>query len=169
MVRNCHRPSFGLAGITIFWGEVMERFYTDRAMWGFGFYFGKNRNSKRNFISENYVTVNYSEEDAPEFIEMMKEIKVGDIVYLKSWGIRNNKLHICAVGIVTSEMNTENNRISVNWLLDDINVEIFPNKRYRQRVASIYKEYNNDIKKLIFNLLNENNFISNCVGEYYYE
>ena len=166
---NCHRPSFGLTGITIFWGVLMDHFITDRAMWGFGFYFGKNRDSRQEFIDNNYVTVNYSEEEAPEFIEMMKEIKAGDIVYLKSWGIRNNKLHIYAIGIVTSEMNTDNNRISVKWLIDNLKTEITPNKKYRQRVASIYKEYNNDIKKLIFNLLNENNFISNCVGEYSYE
>lgn len=125
------------------------------SVWGFGFYFGKNRDSKDEFIEQKYVTINYSEDEAPEFIEMMKEINVGDIVYLKSWGIRNNTLHICAVGVVTSEMNTDNHRISVNWLIDNINKEVTPNKKYRQRVASIYKEYNNEIKTLIFDLISK--------------
>lgn len=129
------------------------------SVWGFGFYFGKNRDSKEEFIEQNYVTINYSEDEAPEFIEMMREIKVGDIVYLKSCGIRNNTLHICAVGVVTSEMNTDNHRISVSWLIDNINKEVAPNKKYRQRVASIYKEYNNEIKTIIFDLINNTDCI----------
>ena len=52
-------------------------------------------------------------------------------------------------------MDTDNHRISVNWLIDDINKEVTPNKKYRQRVASIYKEYNNEIKTLIFDLINK--------------
>lgn len=130
-----------------------REFVTDISIWGFGFYFGKNHCSKEEFIDNNYVTVKYTEEEAPEFIAMMKEIKIGDIVYLKSWGIGNNILHIHAIGRVTNEINTDNNRIRVNWLVKNIYEPVIPNKRYRQRVASIYKEYNKDIPQNIFDLI----------------
>lgn len=115
------------------------------AIWGVGFHFGKKCSQKEKFINKNYISIGYSEKEAPEYYAMMREIRVGDIVYLKSWAIRNNTLHIRAIGKVISPMKQNISNITVDWLIKDIDETIALNTKYRQRVTSIYKEYNDTV------------------------
>ena len=128
-------------------------------VWGFGFHYGQKKSMYNAFIRNNYVAVGYNEDEAPEFIAMMKEINIGDIVYLKSWVIKGSELRIYAIGVVTKKYYFDDtvedkNRIGVEWVvtdrkaLDELRIESL-NTKYRQRVTSIYKEYNDDVLKEI--------------------
>ncbi len=130
------------------------------SVWGFGFHFSKIKSKLADFFNNNFICVGYSKDDAPEFIEMMKEIKKGDIVYLKSWQIKGSVLHIKAIGVVTNTFSDTNiyggdNKIEVDWKVTNIDETVVANTKYRQRVTSIYKEYNTEISAIIKNLLAE--------------
>ena len=129
-----------------------------RPVWGFGFKFAGTDSKFDDFINDNFVCIGYKEDEAPEFIEMMKEIQVDDIIFLKTWRIRGSVLYIRAIGVVTEEFTPENryntyNKIGVKWLITDINQPKKCNTKYRQRVTSIFKEYNQEVIAILDSLL----------------
>ena len=55
------------------------------AIFGIGASYGKEDVS-RDFIGNNLVGIGHRVEDAPELYQFMRSLKVGDVVYIKSWG-----------------------------------------------------------------------------------
>ena len=79
------------------------------AVWGMGSFFNGADNQFDNFIKENFVCMLWNENDVPEFYAMMKEIQLGDIIYLKSFKRGSDEMHVNAVGIVTETFKNKNN------------------------------------------------------------
>lgn len=120
-------------------------------VYGIGANLGGSMDVSTDFISKNIAYLGYKKEDAPVFYEIIKEIKLGDVVYIKSLPIGKNNLHIKDVGIVTRELSdtlqyidgdTKNDTIGLKWLNLKMNLDIEKcDKKYTARSTSIYREY----------------------------
>lgn len=132
------------------------------AVWGMGSFFNGADNQFDNFIKENFVCMLWNENDVPEFYAMMKEIQLGDIIYLKSFKRGSDEMHVNAVGIVTetfknknyhSGYETCNNQIGVEWINTNSNEVIKVNNIYKQRKTTLCKEYDKRVVKEIVKLI----------------
>lgn len=120
-------------------------------IWGIGANLGGNIDISNDFANRNIAYLGYKREDAPVFYEMLKEIKLGDVVYIKSLSIGGSNLHIKNVGIVTRELSdivqyidgdTKNDTLGVKWLDLQMDLDIEKcDKKYTARSTSIYREY----------------------------
>lgn len=140
------------------------------AIWGMGSHFNGTDNQFDNFIKENFVCMKWTEIEAPEFYEMMKEIQLGDIIYLKSFQRGSNEMHINAIGIVNETFEAENNhngyencnnQIGVEWININPNDKIKVNDIYKQRKTAIYKEYDKKVVDRIVKLIKQTVLIDN--------
>ena len=134
------------------------------AVWGIGAYY-KNLSPKDRtdiFLKGNCAYVGWSENDAPAIHQMFNAIKIGDLIYIKSFVRRNKRLHIKAIGIVTSTEKKVDKAmgsgIGVRWVkdltADYVAVDIGEIVRNNVFNNTLYEEYNPKvIDKLIGKLL----------------
>lgn len=132
------------------------------AIWGMGANFSIKDNQLDNFIRENFVCIGWSEQEQPKYYELMKKIKIGDIIYIKSFYITTNPMKIKAIGVVTDTFKNSNshqgyencdNEVKIKWLNTDLNEELPVNDKYKERKSSIFKEDNEEIAKRIIALI----------------
>lgn len=76
------------------------------AVWGIGAYYrgAKKADKTSDFIANEAAFIGWSENDAPSLHQMMKSIKIGDIIYIKSLSQKRgspNNLIVKAIGVVT--------------------------------------------------------------------
>ena len=137
------------------------------AIWGVGAKFGGWDNKLDSFINESFWCTGFTQQEKPEVYEMIKNIQIGDIVYVKSLPIKSNIMNVRAVGIVTESFKNFNshkgfescgNEIGIKWLIAESNQpllkEKITDKYINERKTTIFKEYNKDIIKMVINLLN---------------
>lgn len=88
------------------------------AIWGMGANFSIKDNQLDNFIRENFVCIGWSEQEQPKYYELMKKIKIGDIIYIKSFYITTNPMKIKAIGVVTDTFKNSNSHQGYeNWIM----------------------------------------------------
>lgn len=122
------------------------------AVWGIGAYYtGETpENKTQDFIDNECACIGWDKRNAPSLYKMLSSIKPGDIIYIKSFALRNKTLHIKAVGIV-SETNVSDlkNGVKVKWKQNFIGIEpfIITPERYRNNVYgnTLYEEYDPEI------------------------
>ena len=91
------------------------------AVWGIGAYYkGSNSSDKTaEFLNDGCAYIGWDETEVSALYWMFDSIKIGDIVYIKSFVPKTKQLHIKAIGIVTStEKKTSNSLgigIPVQW------------------------------------------------------
>ncbi len=102
----------------------------------------------------------YNEEDKPTFHQRMRQVKVGDLIFIKSKFIQNGQLDVKAIGIVTNEELCAANGyagqdgIKVCWIknLTDNPVRIrSPNEK--DSITTFYQEKDPSVVKEIVHLL----------------
>ena len=71
------------------------------AIFGAGAYW--ERDKTRDFVKNNVVVIGWNYNDAPGLHQLLRLMKVGDIVYLKSSPLGKKQLKIKAVGIVLDD------------------------------------------------------------------
>lgn len=124
------------------------------AMFGVGAYFDKDDLSQK-FIDNNVIGVGWTKEQAPALFQMVGSIKVGDIVYIKSFSPSSEKIFVRGIGIVVDakEAKPIKNIISlgrnVRWL-DKREFEIEkPVEKNNVRLNTMYEEFNEDVQRKI--------------------
>lgn len=133
------------------------------AVWGIGSYYKGTLNPDKtdDFIKENCAFIGWDYDNAPSLHYMLSTVKLGDIVYIKSFIPKSKTLHIKAVGIV-NDANKNISRelgigIGVKWKDDfepmkiEITEKVFKNNVYNN---TLFEEYDHDIiNKLIYELI----------------
>lgn len=71
------------------------------AIFGVGAYWDSDKTS--DFIRHNVAVIGWDEKDAPGLHQIMRHMKVGDIVYLKSSSIGKKRLIVKAIGIILDD------------------------------------------------------------------
>lgn len=134
------------------------------AVWGIGAYYkGDNSTDKtQDFIDSGFACIGWDEKDASALYQMIKSVKIGDIIYIKSFTPNQKQLYIKAVGIVTDNCKNHDGLgygVKVKWkeeFIESINITISP-EMYRNNVFNntMYEEYNeNIISKLVDIIMN---------------
>lgn len=120
------------------------------AVWGIGAYYtgDKPEDKTQYFIDNECACIGWSKSEAPSLYRMLKSVKLGDIIYIKSFALRNTSVCIKAVGIVT-ETDTSENTVKVKWKRNFKGIEpitVTP-ERYRNNVYgnTLYEEYDSEI------------------------
>lgn len=70
-------------------------------VWGMGCKWGKD-DQYSDFISNRKAVIGWSMVDAPDLYAMLREVELGDVIYLKSYIGPKKELRIRCVGRVTS-------------------------------------------------------------------
>lgn len=129
------------------------------AVWGFGAYYkGDNGTDKtQDFINQGFACIGWSENDAPALYQMIKSVKIGDIIYIKSFTPKQNQIYIKAVGVVIDSFDNYDSLgygVKVKWksnFNEYIPINVTP-EMYKNNVFNntMYEEYNKSIiSKLI--------------------
>lgn len=128
------------------------------AVWGIGAYYkGANPSDKTaEFLNDGCAYIGWDETEASALYRMFDSIKIGDIVYIKSFVPKTKHLHIKAIGIVTStEKKTSNSLgtgIPVQWkqnftpIIISVTPQIFRNNVFNN---TLFEEFNGEIIRKI--------------------
>ncbi len=134
------------------------------AVWGIGAYYpGEQEDKAKQFVEKGRIIIGYGEEEHPDYYVMLRSIKPGDIVFIKSRFMLNKPMRIKAIGIAVdyqiSEENGMDNRLGmkVNWIKDltDQPIDIEKGKFNDGSTRTIYQEMDSKIINQIAELLNE--------------
>lgn len=68
------------------------------AIYGIGAYYDDDVSDY--FIEQNCACIGYGKSEASSLYEMLRRIKIGDIIYIKSFSIQKQTIHIKAIGFV---------------------------------------------------------------------
>jgi len=108
------------------------------------------------FLRNQLACVGWSLEEAPALHEMLKYIKPGDIIYIKSHPL-NVGLIIKAVGIVVGNQVVNNpnlgDGVPVRWVWSGQRRVGPINDRYNVRNLTLYQEFSFDIQRIVLDLL----------------
>ena len=78
-------------------------------VWGMGFMFGRDDDRSGNFLDSGTAVIGWSMEDAPDLFAMLREVNLGDVLYLKTFGIRKQEVRVWHIGKVISTLNLVDN------------------------------------------------------------
>ena len=124
------------------------------AVWGIGAYYKGSvpADKTTEFLKEGYAYIGWDENEASALYRMFDSIKLGDIVYIKSFVPRTKQLHIKAIGIVVDTQKKESNSLGtglhVQWKKDfapftmEITPQIFRNNVFNN---TLFEEFNKEI------------------------
>jgi hypothetical protein len=126
------------------------------AIYGIGAYYGRDVSKK--FISKGLACVGWEFEDAPSLHNVLKHIKVGDLIYIKSQTPKEG-LFIKAVGIVMDDEVREDDdlgaclKVKYVWEGWEAMGRVIDRDPYNVRFNTIYEELDPTIQKKVIGLL----------------
>ena len=131
------------------------------AIFGLGAFYQEVGDVTDSFLSRGVACVGWGYEDAPALHRLMRHIKVGDIIYLKSYP-RTQGLRIKAIGVVlddefipvedVEDIGQACLRVRWVWIGNEV-VGMVRDKS--NRIVTLYEETNPDIQRRIVDLLLE--------------
>lgn len=121
------------------------------AIYGIGAYFDSD--VSKQFISNKFIGTGWSKKDAPELFQYMQSLKVGDIVYIKSFSPASIDIIIKGIGIIKDDILVSNNIVTcgrnVIWKNTQILRIAKPREKNNVRANTMYEEFHPDIQNFI--------------------
>ncbi|MBP5449525.1 MAG: hypothetical protein J6Y01_05340 [Spirochaetales bacterium] len=110
------------------------------------------------FIESGIVGTGWSAKDAPELFQYIRSLKVGDIVYIKSFSPSSPNIFIKGIGIIKDDKDLSKNDLvtcgrNVIWKYTEEFTIPKPNDKNNVRTNTIYEEFNPIVQKEILNKL----------------
>jgi len=129
------------------------------AIYGIGAYHDGTDDVSQDFITKNLACVGWSNASAPSLHTILKYIKVGDVIYIKSAPIGQG-LRVKAVGIVTSNQLIADpdlgTGLPTKWIWQGNDIITPTNDKYNVRNNTLYEEFDAAIQKEILDRLFKN-------------
>ena len=136
------------------------------AVWGVGAYFLADEPEDTpeghadDFCKYGVAVLGYTEQQKPDYYDVMKRMKVGDLIYIKTRFMADKPLKVKAIGIVTDavicpkDALKEKKGIDVHWLKICVKQPIeIKSKPSANSVRTIFEEKNDDvIREIIMHL-----------------
>jgi len=124
------------------------------AIYGIGAYYAEDVSPR--FIESNVVGVGWSSA-SPELHEFIRALKVGDIVYIKSYAPSAEALTVRAIGIITDSEFVNGERSSglveagrnVSWLSTQQFDILPPTERNNVRRNTLYEEWHPVVQRAV--------------------
>mgnify|MGYP001076144261 CR=1 FL=1 len=143
------------------------------AVYGIGAMYGRNIDKKSEFLANHCACIGWKEEEAPALHKMLRKIKVGDFIYIKSFAVMKKELRVKAVGIVINDEREKDNLgkgVTVKWLWDcgdtpeviNITDEVYKNNVFNN---TLYEEFNFNIQEKILILGLERSNIEGSISK----
>lgn len=135
------------------------------AIYGIGASYSGKFDKTNAFIENNCACIGWSVNDAPALHQILKKIKIGDFIYIKTMSITTKELHIKAVGIVMDDSIEEKSDlglgITVKWLWkneEKVRVSL-TEEMYKYNVYNntLYEEYFHIVQRKVLELALKNN------------
>lgn len=126
------------------------------AVWGIGAHFENQGDMTQAFITVNVAAIDWSYNHAPALHHMLESTSIGDVIYIKKAYPPGSDLIVKAVGLINCMKpftDPLGYAVSVKWLWSDINnpLIISPPNDKLVRTGTLYREYNSDVIRTIFN------------------
>lgn len=134
------------------------------SIFGMGSMYGSTEEKLPEFISKGHAFIGYTPEEAPALHQILKSIKISDIVFIKSFNGAHG-LFIKAVGIVTGNEVLKDPYsglgygVPVKWIW--VCSENDPQKKLgkledkmdNMRGGTLYEEFGPEVQKVVLDLL----------------
>lgn len=139
------------------------------AIFGIGAYYEGTTDMTEEFVQNGRACIGWEEACAPTLHQMMRQVKVGDLIYIKSFAPRTG-LTIKAVGIVISteiegsEIELGEICVEVDWAWRGSHLVGRIDDKYNVRSITFYEEFNPEIQNLIIDALRGRNVIGTQSG-----
>lgn len=110
------------------------------------------------FINNSIAGPGWDESDAPELLQYISSLKVGDIVYIKSCPPSSKDIHIKAIGFVADHkllLTDEETKqlVSAGRNIEWVNTERFtipkPKEKNNVRLNTMYEEFHPKVQSII--------------------
>lgn len=115
-----------------------------------------DRDVSDDFIERGVACVGWPESEAPALHEILRCLKVGDIIYIKTAPIGKG-LRVKGVGIVINNtvkvIENLGKGVFVNWIWKGYETIGEINDKYNVRNNTLYEEFNKDVQNYILNLM----------------
>ena len=97
------------------------------------------------FIANNIAGPGWSITDAPELHQFIRSLKVGDIVYIKSYSPNSTDILVKAVGVITDDQVIANNLVSagrnIKWVVKNTFRIPKTKEKNNVRLNTMYEEF----------------------------
>lgn len=126
------------------------------AIFGIGAYY--DRDVSGEFVASGVAGPGWSEADAPELHQFVQSLKVGDIVYLKSFAPSSPDILIKAIGVVADQHLVKDRPIvsagrNIKWVITHEFRVPKPDERLNVRLNTMYEEFNPTVQKAVIDRL----------------
>ncbi len=136
------------------------------AVWGIGAYFLADKpedipeDHASDFCKYEVAVLGYTEEQKPDYYDVMEKMKVGDLIYIKTRFMADKPLKVKAIGIVTNAKILPKDAlkgkkgVDVHWIKKSVNHPIeIKAKPSANSVRTIFEEKNDDVIREIISHL----------------
>ncbi|GHU82653.1 hypothetical protein FACS189468_7080 [Spirochaetia bacterium] len=128
------------------------------AIYGFGSEIEEDDVST-DFIKQKIVGIAWSKNDAPDSHQLVRSLKVGDIIFLKKASY-NSPIQVKAVGIITDDTILDSTSCpiiqigrNVKWINSSSFTITKPsNEKNNVRSNSVYEEFHPEVQKQLLNM-----------------
>jgi hypothetical protein len=120
------------------------------AIFGIGAFFDED--VSQDFIGRGVACVGWTRTEAPSLHKLLRHIKIGDLIYIKSYTPRGG-LTIKAIGVVIDDEIQNDNELGVRWVWIGQDRIGLINDKMTMRSNTLYEEYCPDIQARIIELL----------------
>ncbi|MDD3653118.1 MAG: hypothetical protein PHO01_02850 [Desulfotomaculaceae bacterium] len=129
------------------------------AIYGIGAMYEGKYDMTQIFIDNKCACIGWEPDDAPVLYSILRKVKIGDFIYIKSIVIASKEIRIKAIGVIVDYNIREykschGHGVGVKWLwTGDERIHI-TEKMYRNNVFNntLYEEYNHDIQVRVLDL-----------------
>jgi hypothetical protein len=106
------------------------------------------------FIANNIAGPGWGIADAPELHQFVRSLKVGDIVYIKSFSPSSPDIIVKAIGVITDDQVVTNSQVvsagrNIKWVVKDSFRISKPNEKYNVRLNTMYEEFHPSVQAQI--------------------
>jgi len=126
------------------------------AFYGIGAY--QDRDVSQEFLSNGLIFIGWGPTEAPELVQYMQALRVGDIVYIKSYSPRSPFLFIKGIGIITDADVIEHNGYigrRVSWLHQTEFRIPKPAEKNNVRNNTVYEEFHPAVQREILHRIEQ--------------
>lgn len=126
------------------------------AIYAVGAYHDKDVSSK--FISNNIAGPGWDIEEAPELNQFLRSLKVGDIIYIKSYSPSSPDINVKAIGVIKDEIIIEDSSIvsigrNIIWVIKEGFRIPKPAEKNNVRLNTMYEEFHPIVQSKILKKL----------------
>lgn len=133
------------------------------AIFGIGAHYGKTDDKSGEFIKKKLAGIGWSSDDSPEHHQFIANLKVGDIIYIKSYSPTSKYIFVLAVGFVRDEIILDSKSShgliqagrNVVWKITERFSIPKPKEKNNVRLNTLYQEFHPKVQAEIIKRLTE--------------